>query len=385
MPDDITQLVDIVLAHAINRRASDIHIEPELECLRIRYRVDGSLQDVLRVPKINQNSFFAKLKIISNLDIIETHVPQEGKFKVRAGGREVGFRVSSLPTTFGQRFVLHVLDKSKLNIGSDQLGFSKASVAILKAAAAKPFGMILVGGPAGSGKSTTLYSILNQLDTVSKNIVTIEDPVEYQLDGVTQVQVRPDIGLDYASGLRSILRQSPDVVMIGQIRDSETADIAIKAALSGQLVLSTLQTDDAISSIARLIEMGVEPFLLASSLVMLCAQRLARKICLKCRKPTDIPKDFLEKIKFSAKTKFYTAQGCRYCNYTGFSGRVAILETLLIDDAIRDIIIRRKPVGEIRKYALKYLGLKSLRVDSYLKVRDGLISLDEAIRITTEE
>ncbi|MBU0547507.1 MAG: GspE/PulE family protein [Candidatus Omnitrophica bacterium] len=381
----IAELVDIVLANALNRSVSDIHIDPEFDCLRIRYRVDGLLQDVLRVPKINQNSILARLKIISDLDITESRIPQDGKFKVRAGNREVEFRVSSLPTTFGQKFVLHALDKSKFGIGLDELGFSEVSIAILKAAAGRSSGMILVSGPADSNKSNTLYYVLNHLNTSEKNIITIEDPVEYQIDGVSQVQVNPDVDLDFACGLRSILRQSPDVVMIGQIRDSETADIAVKAALSGQLILSTMQTGDAISSIARLIEMGVEPFLLASGLIMLCAQRLARKICFKCRKPIDIPKDFLEKKCFSGKAKLYTAQGCEYCNHTGFFGRVAVSETILIDDAIRDIIICRKPMDEIRKYAVKHLGIKTLRDNAYLKVKEGLISLDEAIRITTEE
>ena len=379
------ELVDIVLAHALNRRASDIHIEPEPGCLRIRYRVDGSLQDVLKVPKISQDSILTKLKIISDLDITENRIPQYGEFKVRAGNREVEFRVSSLPTTFGQKFVLHALDKSKLNMELGQLGFSETNIAVLKAAMEKPFGMMLVSGPADSGKSTTLYSILNQLNTPEKNIVTIEDPIGYQIDGVTQVQAKPDMGLDFARGLHSILRQSPDVVMVDYIKDAETADMAVKAGLSGQLVLSTLQVDDAIASVARLIEMGVEPCLVASSLIMLSTQRLARKICFKCRKPADIPKGFLEKIGFSGKAKFYTAQGCAHCNHTGFSGRVAVLETILIDDGIRDIIIRGKPIEEIRDYAVKHLGLKLLRDNAYLKVKEGLISLDEALRITIGE
>jgi type IV pilus assembly protein PilB len=381
----IVKLVDIILAQALMRRASDIHIEPEVDCLRIRYRVDGALHDVLRVPKINQNSILARLKIISNLNITENHIPQDGRFKVKIEGREVDFRVSSLPTTFGQKFVLRALDKNNLAIGLDKLGFSEQPAATFKSAAAKPFGMILVTGPTGSGKSTTLYSVLNQLNTPERNIVTIEDPVEYQVDGITQIQVKPDIGLDFASGLRSILRQSPDVIMIGEIRDPETADIAIKAALTGQLVLSTLHTNDAISSITRLMDMGVEPFLVASSVIMLCAQRLARKICFKCRKPIDLPKDFLEKVGFSGKAKFYAAQGCKYCNNTGFYGRIAVLETVLIDDTIRDMIIRKKSIDEVKAYAVKQLGMRTLRDDAYLKVREELTSLDEALRITTEE
>ena len=381
----IVQLVEIILAQALKRRASDIHIEPEIDCLRIRYRVDGSLHDVLRVPKINQNAILARLKIISNLDITENRIPQDGRFKVKTEGREVDFRVSSLPTTFGQKFVLRALDKGNLSIGLDKLGFSQQPAETFKAAVAKPFGMMLVTGPTGSGKSTTLYSVLNQLNTAERNIITIEDPVEYQVEGITQVQVKPEIGLDFASGLRSILRQSPDVIMIGEIRDAQTADIAIKAALTGQLVLSTLHTNDAISSITRLIDMGVEPFLVASSVIMFCAQRLARKICLKCRKPIEVSDDFLKKIGFQGKAVFYAAQGCKYCNNTGFFGRIAVLETILINDTIREMIIRRKSIDEIRSYVVKDLGMKTLRDDAFQKVREELTTLDEAIRITTEE
>jgi len=381
----IVQLVDIILAQALKRRASDIHIEPEVDCLRIRYRVDGSLHDILKVPKVNQNAILARLKIISNLDITENRVPQDGRFKVRTEGREIDFRVSSLPTTFGQKFVLRALDKGNLSIGLDKLGFSEQPAINFKKAVAKPFGMMLVTGPTGSGKSTTLYSVLNQLNTLDRNIITIEDPVEYQVDGITQMQVKPEIGLDFASGLRSILRQSPDVIMIGEIRDAETADIAIKAALTGQLVLSTLHTNDAISSITRLIDMGVEPFLVASSLIMLCAQRLARKICLKCRKPIEVKQDFLKKIGFNDKAVFYTAQGCKYCNNTGFYGRIAVLETVLIDDTIREMIIRRKSIDEIKAYAIKELGMRTLRDDAFLKVKEEVTTLDEALRITTEE
>ncbi|MDD5465865.1 MAG: GspE/PulE family protein [Candidatus Omnitrophica bacterium] len=381
----IVQLVNIILAQALKRRASDIHVEPEVDCLRIRYRIDGSLHDILKVPKINQNAILARLKIISNLDITENRIPQDGRFKVKTEDREIDFRVSSLPTTFGQKFVLRALDKSNLSVGLDKLGFSEQPASNFKAAVAKPFGMILVTGPTGSGKSTTLYSVLNQLNTLDRNIITIEDPVEYLVEGITQMQVKPDIGLDFASGLRSILRQSPDVIMVGEIRDAETADIAIKAALTGQLVLSTLHTNDAISSITRLIDMGVEPFLVASSVIMLCAQRLARKICLKCRTPIEVSGDFLKKIGFSGKAKFYSAKGCKYCNNTGFYGRVAVLETVLIDDAIREMVIRKKSIDEIRDYAIKNLGMKTLRDDAFLKVKEELTTLDEAIRITTEE
>jgi type IV pilus assembly protein PilB len=381
----IVKLVDLMLTQALKKRASDIHIEPEQECLRIRYRIDGSLYEVFQIPKSNQNAVLARIKIISNIDITENRLAQDGRFKVRFEGREVDFRVSGLPTTFGQKFVLRLLDKSNLSIGLDNLGFSEQPLVIFKEAIAKPFGMILVTGPTGSGKSTTLYSVLNQLNVCERNIITIEDPVEYQIEGITQIQVKPEITLDFASGLRSLLRQSPDVIMIGEIRDSETADIAIKAALTGQLVFSTLHTNDAISSVTRLIDMGVEPFLVSSSLIMLSAQRLARRICLKCRQPTDVPKDFLKSIGFTEEATFYTAPGCKYCNNTGFYGRIAILEAVMINDFIREMIIKRVPLDDIKRYAIEKCGMKVLRDDAFLKVKTGLTTLEEALRITTEE
>jgi type IV pilus assembly protein PilB len=381
----IVKLVNVMLFQALKKRASDIHIEPEYDCLLVRYRIDGALHDVFKIPKVNQNAILARIKIISNLDITENRIPQDGRFKVKAEGKEVDFRVSSLPTTFGQKFVLRALDKASLSIGLDKLGFNEQPLSVFKAAIAKPFGMILVTGPTGSGKSTTLYSVLSQLNTPDRNIITIEDPVEYQIEGITQIQVKPDIGLDFASGLRSLLRQSPDVIMVGEIRDSETADIAIKAALTGQLVLSTLHTNDAISSITRLIDMGVEPFLVASSLVMVCAQRLARKICLNCRKPVEIPQDFLKEVGFKEKLTFYAAAGCQYCSNTGFFGRVAILEALIIDDTIREMIIKKKSLDEIKNYAVGKCGMRTLRDDAFLKVKQELTTLDEALRITTEE
>ena len=381
----IVKLVDLMLTQALKKRSSDIHIEPEEDCLRIRYRIDGSLYDIFKLPKVNQNAILVRVKIISNLDITESRIPQDGRFKVKFEGREVDFRVSSLPTTFGQKFVLRALDKSNLSIGLDQLGFSEQPLAIFKEAVNKPFGMILVTGPTGSGKSTTLYSVLNQLNTAQRNIITIEDPVEYQIEGITQIQVKPEIGLDFLSGLRSLLRQSPDVIMIGEIRDSETADTAVKASLTGQLVFSTLHTNDALSSITRLIDMGIEPFLVASSLIMLCAQRLCRRICLKCRQPVDIPDKFLESIGFKEKVIFYTASGCKHCNDTGFYGRIAILEAIMINDVIREMIMKRKAIDEIRQYAITKCGMKTLRDDAHLKIKMGLTTLDEVIRVTKEE
>lgn len=383
----IVRLVELMLSQALKKRASDIHLEPEYDSMRVRYRIDGALHDEFKVPAINQNAVLARLKIISGLDITESRIPQDGRFKVRFENREVDFRVSSLPTVFGQKFVLRALDKSNLSVGLDALGFAEEPLRVFKEAIARPFGMILVTGPTGSGKSTTLYSVLNQLNRPDLNIITIEDPVEYQVEGITQIQVKYDIGMDFSSGLRSLLRQSPDVIMIGEIRDTETADIAIKASLTGQMVFSTLHTNDAISSITRLIDMNVEPFLVASSLVMLCAQRLLRKICLKCRMPVKLKDDFLERMGFKKfmPAQFYESAGCKYCNNTGFYGRIAVLETVLIDDAIRDMIIKRKSIEEIQKYAVEKLNFRTLRDDAFLKVKQGLTTLDEALRVTAEE
>ncbi|MCM8782838.1 MAG: GspE/PulE family protein, partial [Candidatus Omnitrophica bacterium] len=326
----------------------------------------------------------ARLKIISGLDITESRIPQDGRFKVRLDSREIDFRVSALPIVFGQKFVLRALDKSNLSVGLDKLGFSEQPLRLFKEAIAKPFGMILVTGPTGSGKSTTLYSILNKLNTPHLNIVTIEDPVEYEIPGITQMQVKPEIGLTFASGLRAILRQSPDVIMIGEIRDSETADTAVKAALSGQLILSTLHTNDASSSITRLIDMGVEPFLVASSLIMVCAQRLCRCICPRCKERVELSEEFLKTTGFNEKIEFFKGKGCLFCNQSGYYDRTAILEVLMINDHIREMIIEKKSCDEIKEYAIKELGMLTLRDDAFLKVKQGIITLEEAIRVTTD-
>ncbi|MFH1577841.1 MAG: GspE/PulE family protein [Candidatus Omnitrophota bacterium] len=405
----IVKLVDLMLIQALKRRSSDIHIEPEKDCLRVRYRIDGNLHDAFRLPKKNQNAVLARLKIISDMNITESRLPQDARFRVRLENREIDFRVSALPTTFGQKFVLRALDKSNLTIGLDKLGFSEQPLRLFKEAISHPFGMILVTGPTGSGKSTTLYSIINQLNKPERNIITIEDPVEYEIEGITQVQAHHDIGFDFASGLRAILRQSPDIIMVGEIRDAETADIAIKAALTGQLIFSTLHTNDAASSITRLMDMKIEPFLIASSLIMACAQRLCRKLCSRCRQLYTPPADIIKKLgikeKFEPSTKlridgepvepfiegrsrtidFYQAKGCSYCNYSGFFGRIAILEVLMIDDHIRQLIVKKGSLDEIKDYAIKKQGMMTLRDDVLLKVKAGVTTLDEALRITTEE
>ena len=382
----IIKLVELIIAEALKKRASDIHVEPVQDGLRVRYRIDGNLYDVFKLPKSNQDAILTRIKIISEMDITESRIPQDGRFKVKLEGKEVDFRVSGLPTAFGQKFVLRSLDKSNLSIGLDKLGFSEDPVRIFKEAITKPFGMILVTGPTGSGKSTTLYSVLNRLKIPERHIVTVEDPVEYQVEGITQIQVKIEIGLDFATILRSILRHTPDIIMVGEIRDHETADIAVKASLTGQLVLSTLHTNDAISSIARLIDMGVEPFLVASSLIMVCAQRLARCICPRCREPAEMPKEeLLREVGYNGNAVFYQGKGCRYCNNAGYYGRIAILEAILINQELREMIIEKRSTDELKEYAVKQCGMKILRDDAFKKVGEGLITLDEAIRITTQE
>ncbi len=382
----IVKVVDLMISEALYKRASDIHIEPATEGLRVRYRIDGGLHDVLTLPKRNQNAILARLKIMSGLDITEARLPQDGRFKIKFEGREIDFRVSALPTTFGQKFVLRALDKANLSVGLDNLGFFPEPLALFRQAIQKPYGMILITGPTGSGKSTTLYSILNQLNTIDRNIITVEDPVEYQVEGITQIQVKPEIGLTFAAGLRSLLRQSPDIIMIGEIRDSETADIGIRASLIGQLVFSTLHTNDAAGAITRLIDMGVEPFLVASSLVMTCAQRLCRKICNACKEPVELPEEIRKRfsLKQTKSEIFYTGTGCNHCNSTGYFGRVAALEVLMIDDTIRDMVLKKCSSDEIKEYAIKNNGMQTIWDDMIRKFRAGLTTFEEVMRVASE-
>ncbi|MFH1202632.1 MAG: ATPase, T2SS/T4P/T4SS family [Candidatus Omnitrophota bacterium] len=380
----IVKIVDLFISEGLRRRCSDIHVEPTERDLRVRYRIDGVLHEALILPKKNQNAVLARLKIMSGLDITEARLAQDGRFKIRMQDREVDFRVSALPTTFGQKFVLRALDKSNLSVGLDALGFTEGPLNLFKEAIAKPFGMILVTGPTGSGKSTTLYSILTKINTAERNIITIEDPVEYQVEGITQIQVKPEIGLTFASGLRSLLRQSPDIIMIGEVRDSETADIAVRAALTGQLVFSTLHTNDAPGAMTRLIDMGVEPFLVASSVIMVCAQRLCRRICNACKEPEELDKSVLERLGIKEKT-FYRGKGCNRCNNTGYFGRVAIIEAFPITDEIRDLIIKKSSADLIKDYAIKHMNFKTLWDDALVKLTSGIITLEEMLRVTTEE
>jgi type IV pilus assembly protein PilB len=383
----IIRMVNLIIKEALRQRASDIHMEPALAGMRVRYRIDGVLHDILEIPKENQNAVIVRIKIMSRLDITGIYLPQDGRFKLRIASREVDFRVSLLPTTFGQKIVMRILDKANLSVGLEGLGFTQGPLKIMQEAVKKPFGMILITGPTGSGKSTTLYSILTALNTVDRNIVTVEDPVEYLVDGLTQIHTRPEIGLTFAEGLRAILRQSPDVVMVGEIRDNETADIAIKASLTGQLVLSTLHTNDAAGALTRLVDMGVEPFLVASSLISVSAQRLFRKICEQCKQPLEIPKDVLSRLDYPFKsgTVFYEGKGCETCRHSGYRGRVGIVEVMDIDDAVRGMLLDGKSSDDIKRYARKEKGMATLWEDAMGKCLAGLTSLEEVLRVTARE
>ncbi|MBN3038659.1 MAG: Flp pilus assembly complex ATPase component TadA [Candidatus Omnitrophica bacterium] len=381
----LIKLVNVVINEALKSRASDIHLEPFQDRVRVRYRIDGILQEFFTFPVKIKNALITRLKIMSTLDITQKRIPQDGRFKVKVDKKEIDFRVSVLPTAFGGKIVLRALDKANLSIGLDRLGFLPDSLEKFKDAISKPYGMVLLTGPTGCGKSTTLYSILNQLNTTDKNIVTIEDPVEYQVERITQIAVKPEIGLTFASGLRSILRQTPDIIMVGEIRDGETADIAIKASLTGELVLSTLHTNDAASAITRLMDMGVEPFLIASSVIMVAAQRLCRKICPNCKEPQDIPKAVLDEmgIKVPKGAKFYHGKGCSRCNHTGYYGRMGTLEILTLDDNIREMIIKGASSTEIKNYAIAH-GMRTLRENGIEKFIRGETTLEEVLRMTAE-
>ncbi|MCM8773216.1 MAG: GspE/PulE family protein [Candidatus Omnitrophica bacterium] len=378
----IVRIVDLIIYEGIKRRASDIHIEPTSSDVSVRYRIDGVLQHGLSLPKVNQDAVIARLKIMSSLNITEFRIPQDGRFKVKFEGKTIDFRVSSLPTNFGEKIVLRILDSSNLSSGIDKLGFSEKPLKLFEKALSSPFGIILVTGPTGSGKSTTLYSIISKFNNPQKNIITIEDPVEYQLDGITQIQVKPDIGLTFAHCLRSVLRQSPDIVMVGEIRDAETADIAIKASLTGEFIFSTLHTNSSVGAITRLIDMGIEPFLVASSIIATTAQRLVRKLCLKCRVKDDIEENVLERLGFKPITReLFRPRGCPSCNYTGYYGRLALLEVLLFDDIIREMIIKRASEDDIVDYARKERGFISLKEDGFDKCCQGITSLEEVLRV----
>lgn len=379
----VIKYVNYLISNAIREGASDIHIEPKDKVTRIRYRIDGVLFDVQQAPAHMHSALVSRIKIMSNLDISERRVPQDGKVSVVVGGRGVDLRISTLPTNHGEKTVIRVLDSRSIALGFDELGMSTEVSDALGAQVELPHGIFLVTGPTGSGKSTTLYSALRQMDGNRLNISTVEDPVEYELDFCSQVQINERIGLTFASALRSLLRQDPDIIMIGEIRDHETASIAVQAALTGHLVLSTLHTNDAASSVTRLVNIGIDPYLIAASLNAVLAQRLVRRICSNCKEPYQVPDHMFQSIeRFGiAKDQLYHGAGCEMCHGSGFAGRVGIYELLTVDDSFRDIINQDPSVGNMRR-AFQTSGASTLFDDGIRKVRLGETMVEEVLRAT---
>lgn len=380
----VIQLVNLIVHDAIRMRASDIHIEPYEKELRLRYRIDGVLHEMKAPPKKFQNAIVSRIKIMSDLDIAERRLPQDGRFKVTVQGRSIDFRVSTCPTVFGEKVVIRILDRGNLMLNLTDLGMDPEVLAGFEAQIRAPWGMILVTGPTGSGKSTTLYSALNTINDPRKNIMTIEDPVEYQLRGINQVQVHPEIGLTFAEGLRSFLRQDPDIIMVGEIRDKETAEIAVKAALTGHLVLSTLHTNDAPSTINRLTNMGVEAFLVTASVNLIVAQRLVRRICENCKQFYDPPAELLRSLQIPDDTKFARGAGCDRCLNSGYKGRVALYELLHLSDAMRDKIIEGISTTQLKRMAIQE-GMITLRRAGLQKVAQGVTTIDEVLSVTAPD
>ncbi len=384
----IIKLANKIIIDALKMRASDIHIEPYEKGVNVRYRIDGVLHKSLNLPSQIKSSLITRFKIMAHLDISEKRLPQDGRIKLKISDKDVDFRVSTLPIIYGEKVVLRVLEKGSLQLDLTKLGFEEISLKFFTESLDKPYGMILVTGPTGSGKTTTLYSALMKLNKPDVNIMTVEDPVEYSFPGINQVQVKEEIGLTFASALRAFLRQDPDIIMVGEIRDFETAEIAVKAALTGHLVLSTLHTNDAASTITRLINMGIEPFLISSSLILIIAQRLVRKLCTHCKKEEKYSKENLVKIGFpeniTEQIKIYTPQGCPACNNTGYSGRIALYEVMPIKDEIKELILTGAPAMDIKKEAVK-LGMITLRQSGIQKIIRGITSIDEVLKITFED
>lgn len=382
----VIKIVNLILAQAIKEKSSDIHIEPFQNTLKLRYRVDGELILAESPPKALQLAITSRIKILAGLNIAERRIPQDGRFRIRVMGKDVDLRISILPTAHGEKIVIRILDKSALTGSIDQMGMDEDTLSKFRHAIDAPHGMILVTGPTGSGKTTTLYSVLHELNNPQYNIVTVEDPIEYELTGINQVAVRNDIGLDFASALRSILRQDPDIVMVGEIRDNETADIAVKAALTGHQVLSTLHTNDAAGAITRLDDMGIEPFLISSSLLLSCAQRLVRRVCTNCREEFVPEPEVFAKLNIE-QTKdgvFYHGVGCDRCKGRGYLGRVALIEALPISETVRRLIIKRASASAIKNQAVNE-GMKTLRVVGIEKAVEGITTLEEVWRVTSED
>jgi len=392
----VIRLVNLLINRAVEQRASDIHIEPFENELKIRYRIDGVLHDMESPPRRQQAAIVSRVKIMAKLNIAERRLPQDGRIKLRTMGKEIDLRVSTLPTLYGESVVLRILDRSSIVLDLEQLGFPADTLAELERLIVRPYGMILVTGPTGSGKTTTLYGALEKINSPDKKIITIEDPVEYQVTGVNQIHVKPQIGLTFANGLRSIVRQDPDVIMVGEIRDPETAEIAVQAALTGHLVFSTLHTNDAAGAVSRLLEMGVEDYLLASSLLGVLAQRLVRQVCRRCRVEVphgeallgagDMTRAAAERFSHVAVNgaPIYRAAGCEECSGTGYRGRSGIYELLLMNESIRELILKHASADVIKAAAVAN-GMRTLRDDGWLKVREGTTTVAEVVRVTQDE
>ncbi|MEK7684764.1 MAG: ATPase, T2SS/T4P/T4SS family [Verrucomicrobiota bacterium] len=382
----VIKLANLILVQAIKDRASDIHIEPFEKMVRLRYRIDGALVDATPPPKNLQVALTSRLKIMSNLNIAERRLPQDGRMRMKVGTKDIDLRVSFLPTVHGEKVVLRVLDKSNLSASIEKLGMDPATFKRFKAAVDAPHGLMLVTGPTGSGKTTTLYSALNELNSPDYNIVTVEDPVEFQIGGINQVPVNKDIGLTFAAALRSILRQDPDILMIGEIRDEETAEIAVEAALTGHQVLSTMHCNDAAGAIARLDDMGIAPFLISSSVILACAQRLMRRVCSVCKEPVTYPPKMYEDLDIDPKlfegVVLHRGRGCDRCKNSGYAGRAAIIEVMTVTDEIRKMIIERKSAMEIGKLAGQQ-SMRTLRMVALDKAREGLSTLEQVLVLTS--
>jgi len=384
----VVRLVNLMLVQAIRQGASDVHVEPQETRLRIRYRIDGTLYNVMNAPRHVQAATVSRIKIMANMNIAERRAPQDGRIELRIDGREIDLRVSTVPTTFGEKVVMRILDKRQALVGIEKLGLLDTDYPRFESLVTKPYGIILITGPTGSGKTTSLYAILNRLNKTEVNIITIEDPVEYQLTGISQVQINPRAGLTFATGLRSFLRQDPDIIMVGEIRDEETARIAIHAALTGHLVLSTLHTNDAPGAVTRLADMGVEPFLVASSVIGVVAQRLVRLLCTRCREAYTPPVEVVTRYGLAGPDEpvpvLYRAKGCEACNNIGYKGRIGLFEIMLLDDETRALVVKQAASDVLKRAAID-AGMHNLQQDGVAKVVAGLTSLEEMLRVVFVE
>jgi type IV pilus assembly protein PilB len=384
----VIKFVNSMIADGVRKRVSDIHIEPGEKSFKVRFRIDGSLHEVIKQPAKMKGPIISRIKIMSELDIAEKRLPQDGRIKLRVDNKTIDIRVSTLPTIFGEKVVMRILDRGNLTLDLDRFGFDESALKDFKSAIEAPYGMVLVTGPTGSGKTTTLYSALSRINRADVNIMTSEDPVEYNIEGINQVQIHEEIGLTFAKSLRAFLRQDPNIIMVGEIRDSDTGSIAVKAALTGHLVLSTVHTNDAPSTIDRLVDMGVEPFLVAASLNLVCAQRLVRRICPKCKAQVDVHPEALRELGISeteaANMRFFSGRGCPHCNNTGYSGRQGVFEVMPISPTLRKMILDRVSGEVIKKQAIDE-GMLTLRQDALVKLRAGITAVEEVLRETARD